>query len=95
MISLKTIKRIVILVVGGTVLLLGVALIALPGPAFVVIPAGLAILPIEFRWARDWLRSARAILPPNFQKPFFDDKEEEDCVIDSAQRRISVSAGPP
>jgi uncharacterized protein (TIGR02611 family) len=94
MISLKTIKRVVILVVGGTVLLLGVALIALPGPAFVVIPAGLAILAIEFRWARNWLRSERAILPLNFQK-LFDDKEEEDCVIDSAQRRISASAGPP
>jgi hypothetical protein len=94
MISLKTIKRIVVLD-GGTVVLLGVALIALPGPAFVVIPAGLAILAIEFSWARDWLRSARAILPLNFQKPFFDDKEDEDCVIDSAQRRISASAGPP
>jgi hypothetical protein len=95
MISLKTIKRIVILVVGGTVLLLGVALIALPGPALVGLPAGLALLAFVFRWARDWLRSARAILPLNFQKPFFDDKEDEDCVIDSAQRRISASAGPP
>lgn len=65
MISLKTIKRVVILVVGGTVLLLGVALIVLPGPAVVVIPAGLAILAIEFAWARRWLRSALSILPLN------------------------------
>jgi hypothetical protein len=44
------------------VLALGIALIVLPGPAFLVIPAGLAILAIEFAWARRWLRSARAVL---------------------------------
>jgi tellurite resistance protein TerC len=44
--------RLIILVVGGTVLVVGVAMIALPGPAFVVIPAGLAILATEFVWAR-------------------------------------------
>ena len=32
--------------------LLGIAMIALPGPAVVVIPAGLAILATEFLWAR-------------------------------------------
>ena len=60
---MQRIKRIVVTVLGGTVLALGVALIVLPGPAFIVIPAGLAILAIEFAWARRWLRSARAILP--------------------------------
>ena len=33
-------KRIVVTVVGGTVLALGIALIVLPGPAFIVLPAG-------------------------------------------------------
>jgi len=56
-------KRILVAVVGGTVLAFGIALIVLPGPAFVVIPLGLAILAAEFAWARRWLRSARAILP--------------------------------
>ena len=60
---MKHIKRIFVMVFGGTVLALGIALIVLPGPAFIVIPAGLAILAIEFAWARRWLRSARAILP--------------------------------
>lgn len=60
---MQRIKRIVVTVVGGTVLALGIALIVLPGPAFLVIPAGLAILAIEFAWARRWLRSARALLP--------------------------------
>ena len=60
---MKRIKRIVVTVVGGTVLALGIVCIVLPGPAFLVIPAGLAILAIEFAWARRWLRSARALLP--------------------------------
>ena len=50
-------------VVGGTVLAFGIALIVLPGPAFIVIPAGLAILALEFAWAKRWLRSAHALLP--------------------------------
>ena len=63
MISLKTIKRITILVVGGTVLAIGVALLVLPGPPFIVIPTGLAILAVECAWARRWLRKARDLLP--------------------------------
>jgi tellurite resistance protein TerC len=51
----KVAKRIVIGVVGGSVLLVGVAMIILPGPAFVVIPVGLGILSLEFAWARSWL----------------------------------------
>lgn len=43
-------------------LVLGIALVLLPGPAFVVIPLGLAILAAEFAWARRLLRSARAVL---------------------------------
>ena len=51
----------VVAVVGGTILLGGAALLVLPGPAFVVIPIGLAILAIEFEWARRWLRRAREV----------------------------------
>jgi len=61
--TLKQIKRVVIAVVGGTVLAIGIALIVLPGPAFLVIPGGLAILAIEFAWAKRWLRKAREWLP--------------------------------
>ena len=55
----KAARRIVVGVVGATVLLLGVLMIVTPGPAFVVIPVGLAILSIEFAWARHWLRKLR------------------------------------
>jgi uncharacterized protein (TIGR02611 family) len=49
-------RRVVILLLGSSVLLVGVAMIILPGPAILVIPAGLAILATEFAWARDLLR---------------------------------------
>lgn len=55
----KVARRIAVGVVGTTVVLLGVALLILPGPALIVIPAGLAILALEFAWARRWLRIAR------------------------------------
>ena len=45
-------RRIWRTVIGFTVLLIGVALIVLPGPAIVVIPVGLAILATEYAWAR-------------------------------------------
>ncbi len=53
-------RRCVIAVVGGTVVLIGIAMIVLPGPAVVVIPAGLAILGLEFAWAKHWLKKVRA-----------------------------------
>lgn len=53
------VRRVIIAVIGGTVLLIGIVLIVLPGPAFIVIPLGLGILATEFLWARRWLRKAR------------------------------------
>ena len=52
-------RRIVISIVGASVLLLGIVMIVTPGPAIVLIPAGLAILAVEFVWARRWLRKLR------------------------------------
>lgn len=56
---MRLLRRILIGLTGGFVLLVGVAMIALPGPAILVIPAGLAILAIEFAWARHWLNHTR------------------------------------
>jgi|WetSurMetagenome_2_1015567.scaffolds.fasta_scaffold1398224_1 hypothetical protein len=53
---IKYARRVVVAIVGMTVLLFGIALTVLPGPAFVVIPLGLAILATEFAWARRWLK---------------------------------------
>jgi uncharacterized protein (TIGR02611 family) len=53
------IRKLVIAVIGTTVLLIGAAMVFLPGPAIIVIPAGLAILATEFRWARSLLRKLK------------------------------------
>lgn len=55
-------KKIIIAITGGTVLLVGIAMILLPGPAIVVIPAGLAILATEFIWARQAMRRGKGIV---------------------------------
>lgn len=59
--NVKAVRRVIVSVVGITVLLIGIALLLLPGPAFVVIPVGLAILATEYAWARRWLRKVRSI----------------------------------
>ena len=53
--TLQQAKRLIVIVAGFTVLLLGVALLVLPGPAVLVIPVGLAILATELVWARKLL----------------------------------------
>jgi uncharacterized protein (TIGR02611 family) len=53
---LKTARKLVVLVIGGTALLLGVVMLVTPGPGIVGIFAGLAILATEFVWARTFLR---------------------------------------
>lgn len=52
-------RRVVVFIVGMTVLLIGIIMIVAPGPATLVIPAGLAILATEFVWARKWLDYAK------------------------------------
>lgn len=59
--DIKFVRRVIVSVVGASVLLIGIALLVLPGPAFVVIPLGLAILATEYAWARRWLKKARRL----------------------------------
>jgi uncharacterized protein (TIGR02611 family) len=59
--NIKVVRRVIVSVVGATVALTGIALLVLPGPAFVLIPVGLAILATEYAWARRWLRKVRRI----------------------------------
>lgn len=56
---LRHTKRVIIFVIGGTVLLFGIILIFTPGPAIIVIPIGLAILATEFIWARKLLHRVK------------------------------------
>lgn len=55
----KGAKRVIVAVIGGTLVLLGVAMLIFPGPGILAIAAGLSILALEFAWARSWLARLR------------------------------------
>ena len=55
----KAAKRIVIAIIGGTMVVLGVIMLVTPGPGLLGIAVGLAILGAEFAWARIWLKRLR------------------------------------
>jgi uncharacterized protein (TIGR02611 family) len=67
----KVLVRVGVTVTGPLVVLAGVAMLVLPGPGLVVIALGLALLALEYEWARSlvgglgrvasWVR--RAVLP--------------------------------
>lgn len=52
----KTVRRLLILLIGGTMVLIGLAMFFTPGPGVLVILIGLALLATEFIWARILLR---------------------------------------
>jgi len=55
----RVVRKVVVAAVGSSVVVVGAIMLVTPGPAFVVIPAGLAILATEFHWARRFLDRAR------------------------------------
>lgn len=60
--EMPRLRKTVIAITGGTVILFGIALIVLPGPAIIVIPLGIAILATEFAWAQRVLKRGRMIV---------------------------------
>jgi tellurite resistance protein TerC len=73
-------RRIVVAMIGGTIVALGVAMIILPGPAILVIPIGLGVLGLEFAFARHWLRKLRTTASN---------------MVNRVRRQPKVPAGPP
>ena len=57
--SIKQAKRFIVVVIGFTVLAIGIAMIVFPGPAIIVIPLGLSILATEFVWAKRFLEKMK------------------------------------
>lgn len=53
-------KQVVVGIIGGAVLLIGVIAIPYPGPGWLIVFSGLAILSIEFTWAKRMLRFGRS-----------------------------------
>lgn len=56
----KSGKRIAVTIAGFTVLIVGIVLIPLPGPGWLIVFGGLAILATEYVWARRLLNYAKA-----------------------------------
>jgi hypothetical protein len=50
------VKRTTRTLLGTLCLSIGVVFILLPGPAVIFIPLGLALLSMEYEWAKKWLR---------------------------------------
>ncbi|MDQ6912327.1 MAG: PGPGW domain-containing protein [Verrucomicrobiota bacterium] len=57
--KMPRVRKVVYSVVGSSVILIGIVMIVLPGPAIIVIPLGLAILASEYAWARAVLRRGK------------------------------------
>lgn len=57
--ALRRARRLLIVLAGATLLLVGVALLFLPGPGIPILLAGLALLATEFIWARRWFSLLR------------------------------------
>lgn len=57
--NLRSARRAVVLAAGSTLLLLGAAMMVLPGPGILTVLGGLVLLATEFAWARLWLRRVK------------------------------------
>jgi hypothetical protein len=58
-------RKLVVAVVGLTLLGIGIVMLVTPGPALVVIPLGLALLATEFIWAGRCLKRVRRLVARN------------------------------
>lgn len=58
---MRVLRKSAIAIAGFSVILVGLALLVLPGPGILVIIAGLAILAIEFDWAANQLERAKTV----------------------------------
>ncbi|MGZ8919718.1 MAG: PGPGW domain-containing protein [Limisphaerales bacterium] len=60
----RPLRRVIFALLGGFILLTGLLMIVLPGPAVVVIPLGVVVLASEFTFMRRWLRVTRRSFRP-------------------------------
>src|SRR5207248_8800762 len=67
--ALPALRRFLIGAIGLSVVLIGLAMIVLPGPAFIVVPLGIAILASEFAWARRIWRRGQILVSRARGKP--------------------------
>lgn len=52
----KKLKRTARTILGFVCLFIGIVFMLLPGPAVIFLPLGLALLSVEYAWAKVWLK---------------------------------------
>lgn len=57
--TMQLLRRLGVAAIGAVIIVVGIALLFLPGPGTVVILAGLAVLGSEFERPRRWVHSLR------------------------------------
>lgn len=60
--SMPRLRKTLVAIIGITIILFGIVLIVLPGPAIIVIPLGFAVLATEFAWARCVLKRGELLV---------------------------------
>lgn len=93
---LRVARKGLVAVAGFSVLIAGVALIVLPGPAVLVIPLGLAILATEFTWARtvlEWIRQRLRRLQARVRQAFRRGGAVSEPPIMPKRREATLAAG--
>jgi uncharacterized protein (TIGR02611 family) len=76
--ALPALRRFLIGTIGFSVLLIGLIMIVLPGPALIVVPLGVAILASEFAWARRVWRRGRILISRVRGRPFLASRSKRD-----------------
>ncbi len=57
--TLKQVRKFIVIIIGFSMIAIGLVMVVLPGPAFIFIPAGVAILATEFIWAKKLLQKVK------------------------------------
>lgn len=61
-------RKLVISLVGGFLTIIGTLFILVPGPAFLFLPIGLAVLSLEYPLAKKWLRKSQRMMRVSAEK---------------------------
>lgn len=66
--TIVKVKRFLVTLIGFTILMIGIVMIVFPGPAFIIIPLGLAILGTEYVWANKMFEKMKKGVKKTFGK---------------------------
>ena len=73
----KALRKIIVGIVGAVVVVVGIILLAIPGPGLVTIALGLVILSTEFEWAERHLKNVKKRISSVYDKAKNKQKKQE------------------